>query len=37
VQIFLTYRIAGGKIVDHWMLMDNLQLMQQLGFIPNPA
>lgn len=37
VSIFLTYQIAGGKIVDHWMLMDNAELMQQIGFIPNPA
>jgi len=36
-SIFITYRIAGGKIVDHWMLTDNLTLMQQLGVIPVPA
>ena len=29
-SIFITYRIAGGKIVDHWMLTDNMALMQQL-------
>ena len=28
---FLTYRIAGGKIVEHWMMMDNALMMQQLG------
>jgi predicted SnoaL-like aldol condensation-catalyzing enzyme len=37
VPIFITYRIAGGKIVDHWMLVDNAAVMQQLGLIPNPA
>jgi predicted ester cyclase len=37
VPIFLTYRIAGGKIVDHWMLLDNAQLIQQLGLVPNPT
>jgi predicted ester cyclase len=31
VPCFLTYRIAGGKIVDHWMMVDNALLMQQLG------
>ena len=31
---FLTYRINDGKIVDHWMLGDNLLMMQQLGIIP---
>ena len=37
VPIFLTYRVAGGKIVDHWMLSDNAAIMQQLGLLPNPA
>jgi predicted ester cyclase len=37
VPVFVTYRIAGGKIVDHWMLLDNLALMQQLGIIPETA
>ena len=25
------YRIADGKIVEHWMLVDSAVLMQQLG------
>jgi hypothetical protein len=33
-DLFITYRLAGGKIVDHWMLTDNMALMQQLGAIP---
>jgi predicted ester cyclase len=37
VPIYLTYRIAGGKIVDHWMLVDNAAMMQQLGLVPNAA
>ena len=37
VEIWLTYRIAGGKIVDHWMLLDNAALMQQLGLVPSTA
>ena len=37
VPIFVTYRIAGGKIVDHWMVTDTLLLMQQLGLVPAPA
>lgn len=37
VPIFITYRIAGGKIVDHWMLVDNAAVMQQLGVVPSPA
>ncbi len=35
-SIFITYRIAGGKIVDHWMLTDNMACMQQLGVLPVP-
>ena len=37
VSIFMTYRIAGGKIVEHWMLMDNMAMMQQIGAIPSTA
>jgi len=35
--IFITYKVQGGKIVDHWMLTDNLTLMQQIGAVPVPA
>ena len=27
----IIYRIADGKIVEHWMLVDSAVLMQQLG------
>lgn len=27
----IIYRIANGKIADHWMLMDSMALLQQLG------
>lgn len=37
VDIWLTYRIAGGKIVDHWMLVDNAAMVQQLGLVPSTA
>jgi predicted ester cyclase len=33
--LFVTYHISGGKVVDHWMLIDNADLMHQLG-IPQP-
>lgn len=29
-------RIAGGKIAETWAILDNLDLMQQLGAIPGP-
>ncbi|MCZ7571710.1 MAG: ester cyclase [Ardenticatenaceae bacterium] len=30
------FRIADGKIVEHWAQADNTQLMQQLGLMPAP-
>jgi steroid delta-isomerase-like uncharacterized protein len=30
-------RIAGGKVVEHWGLMDSTSLMQQLGASPTPG
>ena len=33
----LIYRIANGKIVEHWMNFDNLGLMEQLDFIPKKS
>jgi predicted SnoaL-like aldol condensation-catalyzing enzyme len=31
------FRIANGKIVEHWGENDALGTMQQLGFIPAPG
>jgi len=33
----LIYRIANGRIVEHWMNFDNLGLMEQLDFIPKKS
>ena len=30
-------RMAGGKSVEHWLEMDTLGMMQQLGVIPAPG
>jgi hypothetical protein len=35
--IFITYKVEGGKIVDHWMLTDDMAMMQQMGMIQTPA
>ena len=35
--IFITYKVQDGKIVDHWMLTDNMTMMQQIGMLPPPA
>ncbi len=32
--IFITYKVQGGKIVDHWMLTDSMAVMRQLGVLP---
>jgi predicted ester cyclase len=29
-------RLAGGKFVEHWGIMDSMALMQQLGAMPAP-
>ncbi len=30
-------RIAGGKMVEHWQVVDSLGMMQQLGVVPAPG
>ncbi len=30
-------RLVGGKIVEEWIEMDNLGMMQQLGVVPPPG
>jgi steroid delta-isomerase-like uncharacterized protein len=30
-------RFAGGKIVEHWAVLNQLSLFQQLGIIPTPG
>jgi predicted ester cyclase len=35
--LIIIYRIANGKIVEHWMQADVLGILQQLGAMPVPA
>ena len=35
VPIHITYKVEDDKIVDHWMLFDSADLMQQLGLVPS--
>jgi predicted ester cyclase len=37
ISVMLIYRIAGEKIVEHWLNADSLSLLQQLGAVPAPA
>jgi steroid delta-isomerase-like uncharacterized protein len=30
-------RIKDGKIVEHWQVQDQMSMLQQLGFMPEPA
>jgi predicted ester cyclase len=30
------FRLAEGKIAEHWEQLDRLALMQQLGVVPTP-
>ena len=34
VPFIITYRLAGGKIAEHWMSFDRMVLMEQLGVAP---
>ena len=34
VEGIMIHRIAGGQLVEHWAVADNLRLFQQLGVIP---
>jgi hypothetical protein len=35
--LFVTYRIAAGKIVEHWMMIDEADLLRQLGITQTQA
>jgi steroid delta-isomerase-like uncharacterized protein len=35
-RVFDMVRVADGKVAEHWGLLDQLSLMQQLGVIPTP-
>jgi predicted ester cyclase len=33
VPFIITYRLAGGKIAQHWMSFDRMALMEQIGAV----
>jgi predicted ester cyclase len=37
VPFIAIYRIANGKIAEHWIQMDAMSLLRQLGAVPGPA
>ena len=37
IQVIDFVRFADGRFAEHWGLMDNMGMMQQLGAIPAPG
>lgn len=37
IEVIDIVRIEGGKFVEHWGIMDNMAMMQQLGVVPEPG
>ena len=33
----ITYRVQNGKIVEHWMVTDTMELLRQIGVVPEPG
>ena len=36
IAVIDVFRVDGGKIVEHWGVMDSASMMQQLGAMPAP-
>ena len=37
IELIDIFRIAGGKLVEHWAIADMMSVMQQLGVLPSPS
>ena len=37
IGLLIIYQIANGKIVNHWMQIDGIGMLQQMGALPTPA
>jgi steroid delta-isomerase-like uncharacterized protein len=37
IEVIDIVRIANGKFVEHWGIIDNMGMMQQLGVVPEPG
>ena len=36
ISVIDIWRVANGKLVEHWHVLDQLSMLQQLGVIPSP-
>ncbi|MHA2394795.1 MAG: ester cyclase [Promethearchaeota archaeon] len=36
IELIDIFRIAGGKLAEHWAVADMMSVMQQLGVLPSP-
>lgn len=36
INVIDIFRMAGGRIAEHWGLTDSMAMMQQLGAVPTP-
>jgi steroid delta-isomerase-like uncharacterized protein len=37
IEIIDILRVDGGKITDHWAVIDQLGMLRQIGLVPDPA
>ena len=37
INVMDIFRVADGKLVEHWGMMDSMAMMQQLGALPTPG
>ena len=31
------FEVVGGQVVEHWVVLDQLGMLQQLGMVPTPG
>jgi predicted SnoaL-like aldol condensation-catalyzing enzyme len=37
IELIDIFRISGGKLMEHWAVVDWMSVMQQLGVLPSPS
>lgn len=36
IHVLDIFRVADGKLIEHWGLLESMKMMQQLGAMPTP-